>query len=100
MPRDKRSPHAIRLPPFDGSNGVNVVIETPRGSRNKYAYDPRSGLFELRHVLPAGHAFPFDFGFIPSTRAEDGDPIDILVLLDAPTVPGCRLRVRLLGVLR
>src|SRR4051794_16686563 len=79
--------------------GVNVVIETPKGSRNKFAYDPASRLFELKKVLPRGIAFPFDFGFIPSTLAEDGDPLDVLVLMDEPAFPGCKVRCRLVGVI-
>ena len=70
------------LPTFDPQSGELLsVVETPRGSRNKYAFDPALGLFELRRVLPRGMLFPFDFGFIPSTTAEDGDPLDVLLLL-------------------
>jgi inorganic pyrophosphatase len=65
-----------------------VVIETPKGSPNKLAFEPRYGTFVLKGVLPAGAVFPFDFGFVPSTRAEDGDPLDVLVLMDAPSIPG------------
>src|SRR5438874_791772 len=61
-----------------------AIIETPKGKRNKFAYDPDSRLFKLRGLLPEGMMFPFDFGFIPSTLAEDGDPLDLLVLMDAP----------------
>ena len=57
-----------------------VVIETPKGSPNKLTFEPRYGTFVLKSVLPAGAVFPFDFGFVPSTRAEDGDPLDVLVL--------------------
>ena len=61
----------------------NVVIETPQGSRGKYRYDERSGLFELTKIMPAGMEFPYDFGFVPGTKkAEDGDPLDVLVFLD------------------
>ena len=69
-----------RLAPLDEDNGnsIQVVIETPKGSRNKYAFDEKKKAFELRKVLPAGTAFPYDFGFIPLTRAEDGDPVDVL----------------------
>jgi inorganic pyrophosphatase len=56
-----------------------VVIETPKGSPNRLAFEPRYGTFVLKGVLPAGAVFPFDFGFVPSKRAEDGDPLDILV---------------------
>jgi inorganic pyrophosphatase len=83
-----------------GSKGINVVIDTPKGSRNKYKYDEALGLFRLSRVLPAGMSFPYDFGSVPRTRAEDGDALDVLVLADAPTFPGCLVTVELLGVLR
>ena len=78
---------------------LQVVIETPKGSRNKYAYDEDERVFTLKKVLPAGMAFPYDFGFIPSTKAEDGDPIDVLVLMDEPAFPGCVLKCRPIGVI-
>jgi inorganic pyrophosphatase len=77
---------------------LNVVIETPKGSRNKYNYDEATGLFRLGGVLTSGASFPFDFGFVPSTLGGDGDPLDVLVLMDEPAFPGCLVRVRLLGV--
>jgi inorganic pyrophosphatase len=76
-----------------------VVIETPKGSPNKLAFEPRYGTFVLKGVLPAGVVFPFDFCFVPSTRAEDGDPLDVLVLMDAPVFPGCIVPSRLVGVI-
>jgi inorganic pyrophosphatase len=76
-----------------------VVIETPKGSPNKIAFEPRYGTFVLRGVLPAGAVFPFDFGFVPSTRADDGDPLDVLVLMDAPVFPGCVVLSRPVGVI-
>jgi inorganic pyrophosphatase len=76
-----------------------VVIETPKGSRNKYAFDPEDRTFNLKKVLPAGMEFPYDFGFVPSTIAGDGDPIDVMVLMDEPAFPGCVLRCRLIGVI-
>lgn len=76
-----------------------VVIETPKGSPNKLAFEPRLGTFVLKGVLPAGAVFPFDFGFVPSTRADDGDPLDVLVLMDAPVFPGCVVPARLIGVI-
>jgi inorganic pyrophosphatase len=76
-----------------------VVIETPKGSPNKLAFEPRYGTFVLKGVLPAGAVFPFDFGVVPSTRAEDGDPLDVLVLMDAPVFPGCIVPSRLVGVI-
>src|SRR5204863_2627366 len=66
---------------------------------NKFRFDEESGLFELGSVLPAGSAFPYDFGFVPGTRAEDGDPIDVLLLMDASAFPGCRVKSRLIGVI-
>ena len=78
---------------------LNVVIETPRGRRNKYSYDHALGIFRLGGVLTAGAVFPFDFGFLPGTLAEDGDPVDGLVLMDEPAFPGCLLAARLLGVI-
>jgi inorganic pyrophosphatase len=78
---------------------VNAVIETPKGSQNKFAYDPRLDLFLLKKTLPMGTVFPFDFGFIPNTKGEDGDPLDILVIMDPDAFTGCLVKCRLLGVL-
>ena len=87
-----------RLFPFDDELLI-VVIETPKGSPNKLAFEPRYGAFMLKGVLPAGAVFPFDFGFVPSTRADDGDPLDVLVLMDAPVFPGCVVPSRVIGVI-
>jgi inorganic pyrophosphatase len=76
-----------------------AIIETPKGSRNKFDYDPKTRLFALGGLLPEGMLFPFDFGFVPSTLGEDGDPVDILVLMDAPAHVGCILDVRVIGVI-
>jgi inorganic pyrophosphatase len=76
-----------------------AIIETPKGSRNKFDYDPDSGLFMLGGLLPEGMMFPFDFGFILSTLGEDGDPLDILVLMDAAAHVGCLIDVRIIGVI-
>jgi inorganic pyrophosphatase len=85
-----------RLKPFDSKKKkmLRVVIETPKGSRNKFAFDPDEHIFELKTVLPSGMTFPYDFGFVPSTEAEDGDPIDVLVLMEEPAFPGCTLTCR------
>jgi inorganic pyrophosphatase len=96
--RRKRSKSLDRLAPFE-EDCVLVVIETPKGSPNKLAFEPRYGTFVLKGVLPAGAVFPFDFGFVPSTRAEDGDPLDVLVLMDAPVFPGCVVPSRLIGAI-
>jgi inorganic pyrophosphatase len=81
----------------DDSGLLNVVIDTPRGSRNKFKYDEKLGLFRLGKVLPLGASFPFDFGFVPSTRGADGDALDVLVLMDEPAFTGCVVPSRLLG---
>jgi len=87
------------LPAEPRPKRYNVVIETPKGSRNKFTYDHALNLFRLGKQLPSGAVFPFDFGFVPSTISGDGDPLDVIVLLDAPTFPGCLVGVRLLGVI-
>ena len=104
----RASPHpAAALPAWvdpPGATGddplLHVVVETPQGSRHKLAFDERLGLFRVKKVLPLGLAFPFDFGFVPSTRAGDGDPLDVLVLLDGPTAPGVLVEVRAVGVIQ
>jgi inorganic pyrophosphatase len=89
-----------RLRPIDKKDGLlQVIIETPAGSRNKFAFDPDQGVFALKNVLPAGMTFPYDFGFLPRTLAPDGDPIDVLLLMDEPAFPGCAVRARLIGVI-
>jgi len=87
-----------KLDAFDGDE-LTVIIETPKGSQNKYTYEPRFGAFVLDGVLPAGAVFPFDFGFVPSTIGEDGDPLDVLVLMDAAAFTGCIVASRLIGVI-
>ena len=89
------------IPPRElGSGRVHVVIDTPTGSRNKYKYDERFEVLRLSRILPRGAAFPYDFGSIPGTSAEDGDALDVLVLQLPPSFPGCLVTVRLIGVLR
>jgi len=89
-----------RLAPFaeDGTT-LNVIVETCKGSRNKITFDPERGLYELTGVLPVGASFPYDFGFVPSTLADDGDPLDVLVLMDEPAFAGCLVPSRLVGVI-
>jgi inorganic pyrophosphatase len=91
----------VVLEPFkkQDKSTIQVVIETPKGCRNKYAFDPKLRSFTLSRVLPDGMLFPYDFGFVPSTMAEDGDPIDVLLLMDAPAFPGCVIDSRLIGVI-
>src|SRR5690242_7764740 len=90
-----------RLDPFnDKKNGiVNAVVETPGGSRNKFKYDENLGCFTLSGVLPEGMVFPHAFGFVPRTKAADGDPEDILILMDEPSFAGCIVPSRLVGVM-
>lgn len=76
-----------------------VVVEAPRGSRNKYKLDEKTGRMMLSKLMPEGMVFPFDFGFFPGTRSEDGDPLDVMVLHDEPTFPGCQIGCRLIGVI-
>jgi inorganic pyrophosphatase len=78
---------------------VNVIIDTPRGSRNKFKFDEKLGCFRLSRILPVGHSFPYDFGSVPGTRADDGDALDVLVLMDEPTFCGCLVGVKLIGVI-
>lgn len=76
-----------------------AIIETPKNCRNKFDYDPESNLFALAGLLPEGMMFPFDFGFIPSTLGGDGDPLDVMVLMDEPAQMGCLVDVRLVGAI-
>jgi len=87
------------LKPMTKDDLLQVVIETPAGSRNKFAFDPDQSVFALKKVLPAGMVFPYDFGFLPQTLAPDGDPIDVLLLMDEPAYPGCLVASRLIGVI-
>ncbi len=91
----------LHLPkPFAADPGfVNAIVETPKGSRNKYNFQPETGLFFLKRVLPLGAFFPLDFGFIPQTLAPDGDPLDVLILADDPCAVGALLECRLLGII-
>jgi inorganic pyrophosphatase len=78
---------------------IYAIVDTPLGSRHKYKYDEALGLFRLERVLAAGLVFPFNFGYIPSTLGEDGDPLDVLLLMDAPAFVGCLVPARLIGVI-
>ncbi|MFZ2029658.1 MAG: inorganic diphosphatase [Vitreimonas sp.] len=77
----------------------SAIIETPKGHRSKYDYDPKLGIFCLKSLLPDGQAFPLDFGFVPSTLCDDGDPLDVMVLADEPGITGAHVQVRLIGVI-
>jgi inorganic pyrophosphatase len=96
----KSSPSLNDLPVRDRETGdVTVVVETPKGSRNKYKYDGECRALRLGAVLAEGLSFPYDFGFVPSTRGEDGDPLDVLLFLDHGVPAGCVVATRLIGVL-
>lgn len=95
-----RPPSPLALPAFDSATGhLHVVVDTPRGSAIKFKFDLEKGCYTISHVLPPGTVFPFDFGSIPSTSADDDDPLDVLILLEEPSFPGCLVPVRLIGVL-
>lgn len=88
------------IPPREPKTRLtNVIIDTPRGSRNKFKFDEDLGCFKLSRILPLGHVFPYDFGSIPGTRGEDGDALDVLVIMDEPAFPGCLITTRLIGVI-
>src|SRR5215212_6316188 len=98
IPSDRNSFTDMRA--FSKAGELHVIIDTPKGSRNKFKYDAEHGLFTLAGVLPAGAVFPFDFGYLPSTRGGDGDPLDVLVLMDEPAFVGCLVPARLIGVIQ
>jgi inorganic pyrophosphatase len=77
---------------------TDVIVEIPKGSRNKYEFDHRLGRIRLDRMLFTSTSYPADYGFVPETLAEDGDPIDALVLLDEPTFPGCQVHARVIAV--
>jgi inorganic pyrophosphatase len=99
--KNKNASNPTRLNPFERKQRgvVLAVIETPGGSRNKFKYDETIGFFSLSGVLPEGMVFPHAFGFVPRTKAADGDPEDILIIMDEPTFTGCVVPSRLIGVM-
>lgn len=76
------------------------MVESPKGMSQKFDFDPKENRFRLNKVLPAGLVFPFDFGMIPGTKGEDGDPLDIIIVAESPTFPGCLIDCRLIGALQ
>lgn len=92
---------SMKLPPafVKRSDTINVIIETPKGSSIKYTFEPETELFKLSKILPEGLVFPLHFGFIPNTKGEDGDPLDVLVLLDEPCYPGCHVECKVIGII-
>jgi inorganic pyrophosphatase len=93
-------PNFINLPAFAEDGDVHVVVETPRGSRAKFAYNPKLETFILSKSLLTGLTYPHDWGFVPSTKADDGDPLDIMVIHDAATFPGLVVTCRVIGILQ
>ena len=91
--------HSSAIETFASPSELNVIIETPKGSRNKYKYDEQIGIFRLHKMLTAGAVFPFDFGFVPSTRGPDGDPLDVLLLTEESVCLGSLVRAKLIGVI-
>jgi inorganic pyrophosphatase len=90
-----------RPPVFDKESGaLNIIVESSKNGRIKYKYNEKYGMFELDKTLPYGFSFPFEFGFVPSTIGGDGDPLDVLVLSDEATFPGCLVLGKVLGVLQ
>jgi inorganic pyrophosphatase len=90
----------FKLPRFSDDGNLRVVVETPRGSQAKLDYDPKLKTFTLAKSLLTGLSYPYDWGFIPATRAEDGDPLDVMVIHDAGTFPGLVLTCKIIGVLQ
>src|ERR1700759_5748293 len=88
-----------KLPVWNKAGDVHVVVETPRGSAAKLEFDPDLHACPLSHSLILGLSYPYDWGFIPSTKGEDGDPIDVLIMHDAATSPGLVLKCKIIGVL-
>jgi len=86
------------IPAFQGKH-INVIIETPLGSCFKYAYDPLTDVMIVKHQLPKGYFFAFNFGFIPNTLAEDGDPLDVIVYSDEHCLSGALIQCRVVGAL-
>src|ERR1700733_12891863 len=76
---------------------IDVVIETPKGSAEKYDYDKKTHFFKMSKILPSGMVFPYDFGFIPDTKGEDGDPLDVIVISEFNSFPGVMIKCRIIG---
>jgi inorganic pyrophosphatase len=88
------------LEPIDAEGRLRIVVDTPKGNRNKYKWDEDLGLFRLTKILPPGFAFPWNYGFLPRTRSEDGDPLDAVLLMEEPAFCGAVVLARPRAVLR
>jgi inorganic pyrophosphatase len=82
------------------ANVVHAIVETPKGSPYKFALEASLGIIAYSEAMPHGYVWPYDYGFIPQTLGGDGDPLDIVVLLEQPTFSGCLHKVRILGAIR
>ena len=99
-PRTPETRGPDHIPAWDPETGhLNVIVDTPRGSAIKFKYDVSNRIYTISHILPPGTVFPFDFGSIPSTLAADGDPLDVIVLVEEGSFAGCLVPVCLVGVL-
>src|SRR3954462_11587170 len=78
---------------------LTAIVETPKGSAQKYTYEPEHKWLKLKKIMPAGMVFPFDFGFIPDTKGEDGDPLDIIIISELKSFPGCVMDCRVIGAI-
>ncbi len=79
---------------------VDVVIETPKGSKYKYKFDEEQNRFRVKKILPAGLAFPYDFGFIPGTKGDDGDPLDVMIIAEDSYLPGSVIECEIIGAIK
>ena len=94
------SPILSNLPTYDEEDNVNAVVEAPKSSVVKLKYDVKFGVFTISRALPVGLSYPYDWGFIPSTRGPDGDPLDVLILHEGSTFPGVVIPCRPLGLIK
>lgn len=76
---------------------ITAIVETPKGSSQKYDYDEKNKWFKLKKIMPAGMVFPYDFGFIPNTKGGDGDPLDIVIISEFKSFTGCAMDCRIIG---
>jgi len=88
-----------KFPPYDQDGNLHVLVEIPRGSRNKYEYDKDLGVIALDRTLYSAVYYPTDYGFVPSTAGGDGELLDCMVMAEEPTFPGCLVHTRLIGLL-
>ncbi len=98
--KNQNNPYMLVPPGNDIPRVVNAIIEIPKGRRNKFEVDKRTGLIRLDRYLFASSHYPGDYGFVPQTLAEDGDPLDVLVMVNEPTFSGCLIEARVIGLFK